>query len=64
MNKEYKDMTFDELVSEAAMRIHLGLLSGGGKGFRSEVYQALRMAIEWREEMNKQAAVPRRMEYR
>jgi len=46
-NKQLEDMSFEELVDYVTMRIHLGLLEGGGKGMKSTVHMWLSQTIVW-----------------
>ena len=58
--KRIEDMTYEELVEYATMRIHSGLLEDGGKGMKSSVFIQLQNAITWRnapERKKKQKAV-------
>jgi len=43
--KRIEDMTYEELVEYATMRIHSGLLEDGGKGMKSSVFIQLQNAI-------------------
>lgn len=46
--KELTDYKFDELVKEQALEVHSELLARGGEGLRHAVYNAMRVAIDWR----------------
>ena len=50
MKKIEKDMTFEELVEIAAIRIHSALLVGGGKEMKSEIFTWMSNAIRWSHE--------------
>lgn len=43
----FKDVTFNDLVQEAAREIHSALLEDGGKGLRREIHLQLDKAIRW-----------------
>jgi hypothetical protein len=43
--KQLKDYSWDELVDEQVLRIHAGLLTGGGKGFKDAVSLAMETAV-------------------
>ncbi len=47
MSKFFEEMTFDELRDHAAARMFDGLLTGGGKEFKAQVYLWLCNAIAW-----------------
>jgi hypothetical protein len=47
MSKRLEDMTYDELVDYASAQIFDGLLTGGGKEFKTKVHIWLGQAITW-----------------
>ena len=47
MAGELEDMTFEELVDEAARSIHSRLLEGGSKEMKSAIYLWMSTAIRW-----------------
>jgi hypothetical protein len=51
MNKDLKDMTFDDLVSHAAWQIVEAITQG--RKLRSEMYQIGMLFIRWNEEVTK-----------
>lgn len=46
--------TFEQLVTEATMRIHFALLESGSKGFRQAISQSLSLALLWKENLDKE----------
>ena len=51
--KTLQEMTFAELVDDAARRVHDGLLTNGGQGMRSALWIAMSTAIDWRAHQQK-----------
>ncbi len=51
--KELHEITFEELVDEAACAIHSALLESGGKGLKGSIHCYLSTAIRWREAVDK-----------
>lgn len=51
--KDLKNMNFNELTNEAASHIMAGLIEGGGKEFKSQVFMWMEMAIRWNAEQRK-----------
>jgi len=47
MSKRLEEMTYDELVDYASAQIFDGLLTGGGKEFKTKVHIWLGQAITW-----------------
>ena len=45
-----KEMTFEELVEQAAQSIHSALLEGGGNKMKASVWLYLNQAIIWSKE--------------
>lgn len=54
MDKDLKDYTFDELVKEALRHLHDALLQGGIPKMHGRLYLFMDLAIQWREEREKQ----------
>lgn len=46
-NKKIEDMTFEELVKNAALEIHSALLESGGKGLKGSLHVWMGQAIYW-----------------
>jgi len=45
-----KKLTFEELVDQACLAIHIALLEKGGKEMKAEIYRWMCKAIEWQRE--------------
>jgi hypothetical protein len=43
------DKSLEDMVDEAMMRIHLGLLEGGSKGMKSAIYGSFINLLAWKE---------------
>ena len=46
-SKKIEDMTFEELVKNAALEIHSALLESGGKGLKGSLHVWMGQAIYW-----------------
>lgn len=57
MSKPLVEYTFEELVQGACRDIHNGLLESGGKGLKGAVWAAMATVVNWRQELDKKAAL-------
>lgn len=54
-DKQLTDYTFEELVDNASRDVFDGLITGGGKDFKSRLWAHMNTAVRWRFEKDQQA---------
>lgn len=52
VDKRLKDMTLKELSQEQSTQILQRFMEEGGKGFQGAVFQAMQIALKWKEEQS------------